>query len=579
MRDYVQRLLQNEYNIAAFSNGEAALADARQQPPDLILSDVMMPGLDGFGLLQAVRSDTALQSIPFILLSARAGEEARIAGLQSGADDYLIKPFSARELLTRVSSHIRLAKIRQGTAELERKLRLDAEHLAAIVASSDDAIVSKNLDGVITSWNHSAERIFGYTAQEAIGKHITLIISPERRDEEACIIARLRQGERLDHFRTVRVRKDGTTLDVSLTISPLRDSSGRVIGASKVARDITGEIRAERQLRSSEERLRAIIETTPECVKLVAPDGTLLHMNSPGLLMVGASSIEDVVGKSVYDLIAPEDRQRYRTFNEKICAGEKGSLEFDVIGLQGARRHMESHAAPFRNQDGSIVQLAITSDVSERKRAEEVLRQHRERFDLVAQASELGFWFCDLPFDQLVWDSRVKEHFWLPPEAEVRISTFYERLHPDDRERTRQAIADSICKDVPYDVEYRTVSPTGEEKWIRAIGRTFYSSFGEPTRFDGVTLDVTAQKRAEERERQITAETVAATAKFRAVFEQTTVFAGIMTNDGVMFEANRLCLEACGFRAEEVPWENPFGKPAGGGISLSRRRKFAPRPR
>src|SRR6202161_896668 len=108
--------------------------------------------------------------------------------------------------------------------------------LAAIVASSDDAIISKNLDGIITSWNKSAERIFGYTPEEAIGQHISLIIPQDRRAEESDILDRLRRGERIDHFHTVRRRKDGSLLDVSLTISPVRDSSGRVSGASKVAR-------------------------------------------------------------------------------------------------------------------------------------------------------------------------------------------------------------------------------------------------------------------------------------------------------------------------------------------------------
>ena len=117
--------------------------------------------------------------------------------------------------------------------------------LAAIVESSDDAIVSKNLDGVISSWNGAAERLFGYSAEEAIGKNILLIVPPDRRDEEATILARLRRGERIDHFETVRMRKDGSRLDISLTISPVKDASGRVVGASKVARDITGRREAE----------------------------------------------------------------------------------------------------------------------------------------------------------------------------------------------------------------------------------------------------------------------------------------------------------------------------------------------
>ncbi len=140
--------------------------------------------------------------------------------------------------------------------------------LAAIVDSSDDAIISKSLDGVISSWNKGAERTFGYTADEAIGQHITLIIPPDRRQEEANILERLKRGERIDHFETVRVRKDGTLLDISLTISPVRDGAGRVIGASKVARDITEQKRAEQALRESKERLRSLADGLEAEVRL-----------------------------------------------------------------------------------------------------------------------------------------------------------------------------------------------------------------------------------------------------------------------------------------------------------------------
>jgi len=132
--------------------------------------------------------------------------------------------------------------------------------LAAIVNSSDDAIISKNLDGAITSWNYGAERMFGYTAQEAVGRRIAMIIPPDRLDEEARILERLKAGERIEHYETVRVRKDGRNLDISLTISPLKDGAGSVIGASKVARDITDRKQAERDLRESQERLRNLAD-------------------------------------------------------------------------------------------------------------------------------------------------------------------------------------------------------------------------------------------------------------------------------------------------------------------------------
>ena len=146
---------------------------------------------------------------------------------------------------------LKQAERERGAAE-ESKARL-----AAIVASSDDAIVSKDLNGIITSWNDAAERIFGYTAAEAIGQPVSMLIPAERRDEPH-ILERIRRGERIEHYETQRRRKDGTSLDISLSVSPIVDTQGRVVGASKIARDITGRKLAERQVRESEERFRTM---------------------------------------------------------------------------------------------------------------------------------------------------------------------------------------------------------------------------------------------------------------------------------------------------------------------------------
>jgi PAS domain S-box-containing protein len=177
----------------------------------------------------------------------------------------------------------------------------------------------------------------------------------------------------------------------------------------------------------------------------------------------------------------------------------------DVPLVKGGRfvAGMTVHVSDRR--DWSRQEIALIEETAERTwaavervRAEAALRQSEERLAFVRRSTGVGFWYCDLPFDVLQWDDLVKDHFHLPPDAAVTIQTFYDRIHPDDREPTRQAIERSIAERTHYNTDYRTVNAdTGAVKWVRAIGRTFYAADGTPTRFDGVTLDVSDQKQAE----------------------------------------------------------------------------------
>jgi PAS domain S-box-containing protein len=528
MRDYVRRLLSTFYQVETAADGAAALQAARKRPPDLVLSDIMMPQLDGFGLLDALRSDSRLRHIPVILLSARVGEEARLEGLKSGADDYLVKPFSARELLSRVRWHIAMARTRREAAEREQKLRADAElererlrqiidappaaiyttdaegrvthfnpaavefagrvpqpgsdrwcvtwklfypdgtplpleqcpmalalregriteggeflaerpdgtrvwftpypklvhdsagriigginmlvditarkqaeeatgHLAAIVASSDDAIVSKSLDGIIKSWNKSAERVFGYTAKEAIGQHITLIIPPDRWDEETEIISRLRRGERIDHFETVRRRKDGTLVDLSLTISPVCDSSGHVIGASKVARDITQQKRAEERERqitqeaiAANAKFRAVFEQTTVFAGIMSKGGVLMEANRLSLECCGYET-KDVLGQPFWDTPwwrqFPESRNKIQAATPRVAAGERYRETLHYSWADGVDRLVDFALYPIVDHKGNVLFLHPTGvDITDIKRAEENYRRLVETLDAEVQA-------------------------------------------------------------------------------------------------------------------------------------------------------------------------------------------------
>jgi PAS domain S-box-containing protein len=247
--------------------------------------------------------------------------------------------------------------------------------LAAIVASSDDAIISKNLDGIITSWNKSAERIFGYAPEEAIGQHITLIIPQERYAEESDILARLRRGERVDHFETVRRRKDGSLLDVSLTISPVRDSSGRVIGASKVARDITAQKQTERALRESEQRFRVITDASPVLVWMSGTDKLCYYFNKGWLDFVGRT-LEEESGNGWTQNVHPEDFDRcLQIYVSNFDARRPFEMQYRMRHHTGQYRWILDRGVPRYAADGTFEgYVGGCLDIHDQKQAAEKVR-------------------------------------------------------------------------------------------------------------------------------------------------------------------------------------------------------------
>ncbi|MGA7751412.1 MAG: PAS domain S-box protein [Candidatus Sulfotelmatobacter sp.] len=249
--------------------------------------------------------------------------------------------------------------------------------LAAIVESSDDGIVSKDLNGIITSWNAGASRIFGFTAEEAIGNSITIIIPPEFRDEEAQIIGRLRKGERIEHYETVRTNKFGQRLNVSLTISPLRDSKGRVIGASKIARNITQRKEVEAALRESQTQLALALESS----RTAMFDWDVIERKGAWNPQMAAIYGFCPAGKYItaqewHSLFHPDERLRLQ-IEADLALKDQDQFQFEYRAIRpdGELRWILSHGRIVRDANGIGIRMIGThTDITDRKQAEEAER-------------------------------------------------------------------------------------------------------------------------------------------------------------------------------------------------------------
>lgn len=244
--------------------------------------------------------------------------------------------------------------------------------LAAIVDSSDDAIVSKNLDGIILSWNRAAERLFGYSADEVIGKSIRTVIPPERQHEEDMIIGKLRAGERIDHYETVRMRKNGERFPISVTISPIRDSSGTVVAASKIARDISDR----KRLDESRFRLAAIVNSADDAIISKDLDGIVLTWNRGAEKIFGYTA-EEMIGQSILCLFPDELKHEEDELLRKMRAGERID-HYETVRKKknGQSVDISVTISPIRDETGNVTAVSkIARDVSDKKRVERLLLQ------------------------------------------------------------------------------------------------------------------------------------------------------------------------------------------------------------
>lgn len=361
-----------------------------------------------------------------------------------------------------------------------------------IFECTSDALVVFNQRGRVVEANPAACRMYGFSHDEFVGTHGEELMSPEG-------FAKLYSGakrSRICQTEGAHKRKEASWIPAKATAISLQLAGTDAL--AMVVVDITGETKTLEALREREQRWRGVVQTTPECIKVIAPDGTVQQMNPAGLAMVEAESASSVVGRSVFDLIAPEYQEEFRRFNDYICLGQHGALRYDLIGLEGTRRHVETHAAPLSNPDGTIIHLAYTRDLTEQRQTEEALFESDARFRATFHQAAVGLVESDLAGRHRMVNDRYCDITGYSRQ-ELLEKRFLDITHPDDVEQNREKFELLLTGSIEtYDLEKRYLRKDGSIVWAQVTVSLIRDRAGEPWYTIAGVQDISERKRKEQ---------------------------------------------------------------------------------
>ena len=421
--------------------------------------------------------------------------------------------------------------------------------LSSIVESSDDAIIGKNLEGDILNWNTGAERVYGYTAEEMIGKSISLLIPPERLDELSLILDKLQKGERVDHFETVRVKKDGTRIDVSLTISPIKDEMGAIVGISTIARDITENKRLERELRESEERYRGLVESQRELIVRVTPEGKITFVNDAYCNKFGKTH-EELIGSTFTPLVHEKDlAATLEAMKGLENPPNRIYLEQRSMTVEGWRWiAWEDYA--IKDEQGSTIEIQGTGrDITERKEAERILRESERRLSETQKIVRLGTWELDSKTRELSWSDETFRIFGLEPrDSAPSLEKYLNMVHPDDVSKLLKSLKTTDKKGTPFELELRHSLHDGTNIYTITKGQPIYHR-DRIVKLLGSILDITERKKAEIALSE-------SQKKYQSVFDKANDYMVLLDTEGTVLEINEYIQSVMGYEKEEMVGKN-----------------------
>jgi PAS domain S-box-containing protein len=404
----------------------------------------------------------------------------------------------------------------------------------------------------VLEWNPTAEKIFGWSAAEARGKRVSSLMLPGAGSPPDCMRRALQQGDKTVLTVCAGINKDGKRIACEWHNTPVRDEAGNLRGLISMIHDITGRDQTDRELRESRKFLQTIIETEPECVKLIAADGTLLMMNRAGLDMIQADSLDRVKGRSVCSLVSPENREAFNKLTERVFQGGSGTLAFEMIGIQGRKLWLETHAVPLRNDRNEIIALlGITRDITQRRKTEEALKKERDLISAVLDTVAAMVLVLDKT-GKIVRFNRTCEEVSGYTAQEVLGKQVWDFLIPPEQVESVKGVFQNLVAGMfPSKYENYWVAKNGQRRLIALSNTALLSPDGSVEFVIPTGIDITERRRADEALLQEKSFSDAIIDNLPGTFY-------ICEEDGRLIRWNNNEIELTGYSVEELSAMNVF---------------------
>jgi PAS domain S-box-containing protein len=434
----------------------------------------------------------------------------------------------------------------------------------AILKSSEDAIISKNLDAIIVSWNEGAQHIFGYTEAEAMGQPITILIPPNLWDEQKQTLEKLRAGGHIEHYETVRMTQTGTKIDVSITISPIKDSTGELVGFCEIAQDITERKRAEKVLEEANralEKQTAVLQAGQELLKIFVrnvPAGVAMLDREMRYLEVSDRWCADygveapqLLGVSHYEVF-PNMPERWKEVHRRALDGETLRADEDRWDRPNGTTWVRWEVRPWKTPQGSIGGIVIfAEDITHSKQTDEALRTSEELLRLAAQIGKMYAYSWDVETDEVLRSPQYATVLGIPHQTRFTRKQLLQQVHPEDRANWICSTLGMTPDNPSTRITYRVLRPKGVEVWLEKNAHAFFDSDGRMLRVIGMVADVTERKRAEEGIRE-------SEKQFRTIVETTNEGVWLLDSELHTSYVNRQMAEMLGYEPGQIVGRSVF---------------------